>query len=78
MDKPHVSGETFPAIIRRITTTDEGRVQILIDAQTDEVSVVQSLFDMQRRGVIVGIEPAQRELFDDDEISPAEAPSRAR
>jgi len=79
MDAPKsVAGETFPAIIRRITTTDEGRVQILIDAQTDEVGVVQSLFDMQRRGVIVGIEPAQRELFDDDEISPAEAPSRAR
>lgn len=65
MDKPQI-GETFPAIIRRITTTDEGRVQILIDAQTDEVGVVQSLFNLQRRGVIVGIEPAQKELFDDD------------
>ena len=65
MDKPQI-GETFPAIIRRITTTDEGRVQILIDAQTDDVGVVQSLFNLQRRGVIVGIEPAQKELFDDD------------
>ena len=79
MDAPKSGArETFPAIIRRITTTDEGRVQILIDAQTDEVGVVQSLFDMQRRGVIVWIEPAQRELFDDDEISQAKAPSRAR
>ena len=66
MNNPKATGQSFPAIIKRITTTDEGRVQILIDAQTDDVGVVQSLFNLQRRGVIVGIEPAQKELFDDD------------
>lgn len=76
MNKPQFPGPSFPAIIRRITTTDEGRVQIVIDAQTDDVDVVKSLLDMQRRGVIAQFAPMQGDLFD-DEISPAQAPSRA-
>lgn len=60
------NGKSFPAIIKRITTTDDGRVQILIDAQTDDMRVVQHLFDMQRRGVIVSFAPAQQGLLDDD------------
>ena len=77
MNKPQFPEPSFPAIIRRITTTDEGRVQIVIDAQTDDVDVVKELLDMQRRGVLAQFVPLQGELFD-DEISPAETASRAR
>lgn len=77
MKKPQNMGQSFPAIIRRITTTDEGRVQIVIDAQSDDVEIVKGVLDMQRRGVLAQFVPMQGGLFD-DEISPAEAPSRAR
>lgn len=60
------AGQSFPAIIKRITTTDEGRVQIVIDAQTDNVEVVKRVLDMQREGVIVSFVPAQQGLFDAD------------
>lgn len=65
MNNVKATGQSFPAIIRRITTTDEGRVQIVIDAQTDNVEVVKSVLDMQREGVIVTFVPAQQGLFDD-------------
>ena len=64
MNNPKAPGQSFPAIIKRITTTDEGRVQIVIEAQTDNVEVVKDVLDMQREGVIVGFVPAQRGLFD--------------
>lgn len=64
MNNPKTAGQSFPAIIKRITTTDEGRVQIVIDAQTDNVDVVKRVLDMQRAGVIVSFVPAQQELFD--------------
>ena len=76
MNNPKAPGQSFPAIIKRITTTDEGRVQIVIDAQTDNVEIVKAVLDMQREGVIVQFMPILGGLF--DEISPAEAPSRAR
>lgn len=67
MNNPNTAGQSFPAIIKRITTTDEGRVQIVIDAQTDNVEVVKSVLDMQRAGVIVSFVPAQQGLFDGDD-----------
>ena len=76
MNNQKAPGQSFPAIIKRITTTDEGRVQIVIDAQTDNVEVVKAVLDMQRKGVLVQFMPIQGGLF--DEISPSEAPSRAR
>lgn len=64
MNNPKATGQSFPAIIKRITTTDEGRVQIVIDAQTDNVEVVKAVLDMQREGVVVRFMPAQQKLFD--------------
>ena len=64
MNNPKATGQSFPAIIKRITTTDEGRVQIVIDAQTNNVEVVKSVLEMQREGVIVSFVPAQQGLFD--------------
>lgn len=76
MNNTKAPGQSFPAIIKRITTTDEGRVQIVIDAQTENVEIVKAVLDMQREGVIVQFMPILGGLF--DEISPAKAPSRAR
>lgn len=67
MNNPTATGQSFPAIIKRITTTDDGRVQIVIDAQTNNVEVVKTILEMQREGVIVSFVPAQQGLFDNDD-----------
>jgi hypothetical protein len=58
----------LPATIKRITTTEEGAIQIVFESKildADHLRKARELLGLQRSGnVLVSIEPIQQDLFD--------------
>lgn len=63
----HVSD--LPVVLKKIATTDEGKLSITLDSEMldeEHLSQVRDMLALQRSGVVlVSIDPAQRGLFDD-------------
>ena len=68
----------FPVLIKRITTTDEGRLQIVLEAQGIDLQTlpqVQAMLELQQGAALLTLQPAQRALFGDD-VPPTQASPR--
>jgi len=69
----------FPVTIKRITTTDDGRLQLVLEAQSmdgESIAQVQRMLELQRDTSLLTLEPAQGSLF--SEIPETEAAPRAQ
>ncbi len=67
----------FPVTIKRITTTDEGRLQLVMEAQSldgESLAQVQRMLELQRGTSLLTLESAQGSLI--LEVSETEAASR--
>lgn len=66
----------FPVTIKRITTTDGGQLQLVLEAQSldgESLAQVQRMLELQRGTSLLTLEPSQGSLF--GEVSaPEEAP----
>jgi hypothetical protein len=69
----------FPVTIRRITTTDDGRLQLVLEAQSldaENLAQVQRMLELQRGTSLLTLESAQGNLF--DEVPATEKAPRAQ
>jgi len=67
----------FPVTIKRITTTDEGRLQLVMEAQSldgESMAQVQRMLELQRGTSLLTLESAQGNLF--GEVPETEAAPR--
>lgn len=56
----------LPAMVRKITTTAEGKLQVIIEADaldSETISKVKGLLEMQQGLTLIDFTPAQGDLF---------------
>jgi hypothetical protein len=64
--RPLFNVEDLAACVRRITTTDEGKLQIVLEGEgldDPTIAKVRDLLQLQQDLVLVTIRPAQGDLF---------------
>jgi len=64
--RPIFNVEDLAAYVRRITTTDEGKLQIVLEGEgldDPTIAKVRDLLQMQQDLVLVTVRPAQGDLF---------------
>lgn len=64
--RPVFNVEDLAAYVRRITTTDEGKLQIVLEGEgldDPTIAKVRDLLQLQQDLVLVTVRPAQGDLF---------------
>lgn len=64
--RPIFNVEDLAAYVRRITTTDEGKLQIVLEGEgldDPTIAKVRDLLQLQQDLVLVTVRPAQGDLF---------------
>jgi len=64
--RPLFNVENLSARVKKITTTDEGKLQVVLESEhmsDDQIAKVQDLLQLQQDLVLVNFQPVQGDLF---------------